>query len=55
MCAGKKTGGIDACWADSGGPMISNDDGLIGIVSTGIGCARPGLPGIYTRKYFFFF
>lgn len=36
--------------ADSGGPMVSHDDGLIGIVSTGIGCARPGLPGIYTRE-----
>lgn len=49
MCAGKRAGGVDACWADSGGPMTSNDDGLIGIVSTGIGCARAGLPGIYTR------
>ncbi|XP_031622055.1 trypsin-1-like isoform X2 [Contarinia nasturtii] len=50
MCAGKRSGGVDACWADSGGPMVSTgDDGLIGIVSTGIGCARPGLPGIYTR------
>lgn len=48
MCAGKKAGGIDACWADSGGPMIF-DNHLIGIVSTGVGCGRFGLLGIYTR------
>lgn len=35
--------------ADSGGPMVTKENILIGIVSTGIGCARPGLPGIYTR------
>lgn len=39
-----------ACWSDSGGPLISKSTGnLIGIVSTGVGCARKGLPGIYTR------
>ncbi|XP_055621018.1 transmembrane protease serine 9 isoform X2 [Toxorhynchites rutilus septentrionalis] len=49
LCAGKLTGGVDACWADSGGPLVTADDVLIGIVSTGIGCAKPGFPGIYTR------
>uniref|UniRef100_A0A182LT39 Peptidase S1 domain-containing protein n=1 Tax=Anopheles culicifacies TaxID=139723 RepID=A0A182LT39_9DIPT len=49
LCAGKGTGGVDACWADSGGPLVTSDNVLIGIVSTGIGCARPGFPGIYTR------
>ncbi|EAT44028.1 AAEL004543-PA [Aedes aegypti] len=49
LCAGKRTGGVDSCWADSGGPLVTGNDVLIGIVSTGIGCARPGFPGIYTR------
>lgn len=49
MCAGLKNGGVDSCWADSGGPLISDNNDLVGVVSTGIGCARPGLPGIYTR------
>uniref|UniRef100_A0AAG5CTS6 Peptidase S1 domain-containing protein n=1 Tax=Anopheles atroparvus TaxID=41427 RepID=A0AAG5CTS6_ANOAO len=44
LCAGKGTGGVDACWADSGGPLVTSDNVLIGIVSTGIGCARPGFP-----------
>lgn len=35
--------------ADSGGPLMSKEHYLLGVVSTGIGCARPGLPGIYTR------
>ncbi|XP_055384266.1 trypsin-4-like [Condylostylus longicornis] len=48
LCAGYENGGIDSCWADSGGPLIYENK-LIGVVSTGIGCARPGLPGIYTR------
>lgn len=48
ICAGHS--GKDSCWADSGGPMISKTDGsLIGVISTGIGCGRPSLPGIYQR------
>jgi len=40
--------------ADSGGPlMIENRSAgplmVVGVVSTGIGCSRPRLPGIYTR------
>ncbi|XP_049855683.1 transmembrane protease serine 9 [Schistocerca gregaria] len=52
ICAGFEVGGKDSCWADSGGPLMVADGGLttvVGIVSTGIGCARPRLPGLYTR------
>ncbi|XP_037084290.1 trypsin-1-like [Pollicipes pollicipes] len=53
MCAGYTQGKIDACQGDSGGPMHwQAKDGktnIIGIVSWGQGCGRPGLPGVYTR------
>ncbi|KAG7201683.1 hypothetical protein KM043_004411 [Ampulex compressa] len=54
MCAGHEEGGRDSCWADSGGPlMVGSHPGgtsmVVGVVSSGVGCARPRLPGIYTR------
>ena len=36
---------------DSGGPLMveeGNRHSVIGIVSWGLGCAQPGLPGVYT-------
>ena len=54
ICAGYDQGGVDSCQGDSGGPLIvrhgnSNRYVQVGIVSWGRGCARPGIPGIYTR------
>lgn len=52
ICAGLPEGGVDACQGDSGGPLVSSIAGratLVGIVSTGTGCALAEYPGIYTR------
>lgn len=51
ICAG--VGDADSCTGDSGGPLVFRpEEGppvQIGIVSWGLGCARPESPGIYAR------
>jgi trypsin len=56
LCAGFNGGGRDTCQGDSGGPLTSSyspganrSSILTGVVSFGIGCARPNLFGVYAR------
>ncbi|XP_028145420.2 serine proteinase stubble-like [Diabrotica virgifera virgifera] len=52
LCGGTQDGSKDTCQGDSGGPLQVQQDGrlyIVGITSFGIGCGKPGIPGVYTR------
>ena len=59
LCAGFAPGGKDSCQGDSGGPLVIADPtsktgwSQLGVVSFGVGCARPQLYGAYTRVDYF--
>ncbi|CAF4190181.1 unnamed protein product, partial [Adineta steineri] len=57
LCAGVTGGGKDTCQGDSGGPLMmfttSNQWELVGVTSTGYGCAKAQAMGVYTRVAYY--
>ncbi|XP_053348809.1 plasma kallikrein-like [Clarias gariepinus] len=56
LCAGYPEGEIDSCDGDSGGPLVCQDEStwyLTGITSWGLDCAKPNIPGVYTRVSYY--
>ena len=56
ICAGHENGGKDACQGDSGGPLMNKDPDddrwtLLGIVSAGFSCAKPGSKLVFFRYH----
>ncbi|XP_072474921.1 mannan-binding lectin serine protease 1 isoform X3 [Notamacropus eugenii] len=54
ICAGESDGGKDACGGDSGGPMVTLNEGqthwyLVGTVSWGDGCGKKDRYGVYSN------
>ena len=57
ICAGYAEGQRDTCQGDSGGPLVAFDrigcPYQVGVVSWGIGCARPQAYGVYSRVSYY--
>ncbi|KXJ85241.1 putative trypsin [Microdochium bolleyi] len=50
FCAGFPEGGKATCQGDSGGPVVDPaTKTVLGVVSWGDGCGKPGRPGVYAR------
>ena len=40
---------LDACFGDSGGPFVNDNDEIIGVISWGKSCGKAQWPGVYAR------
>lgn len=58
ICAGAPEGSRGSCFGDSGGPLVARADTAsgylqVGVVSWGVQCGNPALPGVYARVSYF--